>query len=61
MGILLRKRGCMVRAMCGVQLKDREIAKDLMLGFNKTLGQLAMAGNVHWHGHVFMRERVVMS
>ena len=44
--------------MCGVQLKDRKRAKDLMLrlGLNKTIDQLAMANSVHWHGHVLRRE-----
>ena len=37
-----------MRAMCGVQLKDREISKDLMLllGLNETMDQLAMANSV---------------
>ena len=35
----------MLKAMCGVQLKDRKGAEDLMvmLGLNDTIDQLAMA------------------
>ena len=38
----------MMRAMCGVQLKDRKSTKDLMLTLvlNETMGQLAMVNNV---------------
>ena len=39
----------MVRAMCGVQLKDRKRSTYLIF-------ILAMANNVHWHGHVLRRE-----
>ena len=48
----------MVRAMCGVQLKDRKRSMDLMfmLGLNETIHQLTMANNVHWYGHVLRRE-----
>ena len=28
----------------------------LMLGFNETINQLAMANNVQWYGHVLRRE-----
>ena len=28
----------------------------LMLGFNETIGQLAMDYSVHWYGHVLRRE-----
>ena len=28
----------------------------LMLGFNRTMDQLAMASSVHWYGHVLWRE-----
>ena len=47
-----------MRAMCGVHLKDREIAKDimLMLGLNETIDQLTMANSVHWYSHVLRRE-----
>ena len=45
----------MVRAMYGVQLKDRKSYSDLM--FMLCLGdQLAMASSVHWYGHVLRRE-----
>ena len=48
----------MVRAMCGVQLKDRKRSTDLtlMLGLNETIDQLAMANSVCWNGHVLRRE-----
>ena len=47
----------MVRAMCGVQLKDRKISTDLMfmLGLNETVDQLAMANSARWYGHVLRR------
>ena len=58
MEILRRTERSMVRAMCGVQLKDRERSTDfmLMLGFKETIDQLAMANSVHWYGHVLRRE-----
>ena len=45
MGILRRTERSLVRAMCGVQLKDRKIYVDLMfiLGLDDTIDQLAMA------------------
>ena len=48
----------MMRAMCGVQVKDRKRAKELMLmfGLNKAIDLLAMAISVHWYGHVLRRE-----
>ena len=48
----------MVRAMRGVQLKDRKRSTDLMfmLGLSETIDQLAMANSVRWYGHVLMRE-----
>ena len=48
----------MVRAMCGVLLKDRKRSMDLMfmLGLKETADQLAMANIVHWYGHVLRRE-----
>ena len=44
----------MVRAMCGVQLKDRKRSTDLMfmLGLNETIDQFAMANSFCWYGHV---------
>ena len=43
--------------MCGVQLlEDRKRAKDLMLGLNETIDQLATANSVRWNGHVLRRE-----
>ena len=50
----------MVRAMCGVQLKDRKIAKDLMmLGLNVTIDSFGHC-SVCWHSRV-MRLRGRMS
>ena len=48
----------MVRAMCGVQLKDRKRSMDLILvfGLNETIDQLAMANSVRWNCHVLRRE-----
>ena len=58
MGILRRTERSMVGVMCGVQLKDRKRANDLMLmmGLNKTIYRLAMANSVRWYGHVLRRE-----
>ena len=48
----------MVRAMCGVQLKDRKRSTHLMfmMGLSQTTDQLDMANSVCWYGHVFRRE-----
>ena len=49
----------MVRAMRGVQLKDRKGSMDISyidVGLNETIDQLAMANNVCWHGHLLRRE-----
>ena len=48
----------MVRAMCGVLLKDGKISMDLMfmLGLNESMDQLAIANSVRWCGHVLRRE-----
>ena len=40
--------------MCGVQLKGRNIDKDLSL--NETMDQLTMTNNVYWNGHVLTKE-----
>ena len=58
MGILQRTERSMVRAMCGIQLKDRKIYMDMMimLVLNKTIDHLAMANSVRWYGHVLKRE-----
>ena len=44
MGILQKTGRSIVRAMCGVQLKDRKISTYLMLilGLNETIDQMAM-------------------
>ena len=48
----------MVRAMCGVQLKDRKGSADFvfMLGLKEAIDQLAMANSIRWYGHVLNRE-----
>ena len=48
----------MVRAMCGVQLKDRKRSTDLMfmLDLSYAIDQLTMASSVHWYGYVLRRE-----
>ena len=48
----------MVRAMRGVQLKDRKRFTDLMamLGLIKAIDQLAIADSVHWYANVLRRE-----
>ena len=58
MGILRMTEGSMVRAMCGVQLKDRKRSRDLlfMLGLKESIDQLAMANSVHLYAHVLRRE-----
>ena len=47
-------RKSMVRPMYGVQLKDRKISTDmmLMLVWNETIDQLAIANSVPWYGHM---------
>ena len=57
MGILRRTERSIVRAMCGVQLKDRKRSTDLMSmqGLKETIDQLAMDNSVHWHGHILRR------
>ena len=49
MGILQRTERGIVRAMCGVQLKDRKRSIDLMflLGLIETIDQLAMENSVN--------------
>ena len=58
MEILQRTERSMVRAMCGVQLKDRKRSMDLMLmlGFRQIIDQSAMANSVRWYGNVLRRE-----
>ena len=47
-----------MRAICGVQFKDRKRSTDLMfvLGLMETKKLLAMTNSVHWYGHVLRRE-----
>ena len=48
----------MVRAMCGVQLKDRKRSLDLtfILNLNETINLFAMANSVRWHVNVLRRD-----
>ena len=47
-----------MRAMCGVQLKDKQRSTDLMfiLSLHETIDQMAMANSVCLYGHVLKRE-----
>ena len=55
MGILQRTERSMVRAMCGVQFKDRERSTDLMLmlGLKETIDHLTMTVCMTY-GHVLL-------
>ena len=48
-----------LKAMCGVQLKDRKKSVDLMFMFclNEAVDQLAVANSVCWYGHVWLLRR----
>ena len=48
----------MVRAMCGLQLKEIKRSTDLMfmLGLSETKDQSVMANSVRWYGQVLRRE-----
>ena len=48
----------MVRALCGVQIKDRKRPTDLMLmlGLSEAMDHLEMANSVRRGGHVLRRE-----
>ena len=54
MGILRMIERSMVRAVCGVQLKDKKRSMDfiLMLGLSETMEKLVMANSFRWYGHV---------
>ena len=56
-GISRRTEISVVRAMCGVQVKDRKRSTDLMfmLGLNETIDQLAIATSVRWYGNTKKR------
>ena len=56
MGILRTGR-CVVRTMCGVQLRDRKRDKDLMLMLymNESMNQMSMANCVYLYGIVLRR------
>ena len=51
-----------MRAMCGLQLKDRRRSKDftLMSGLKETIDQLAMANNVSKYDHVLREDGHVL-
>ena len=59
MGILRTERST-VRAMCGVQHKNRKRSMNMifMKGLTETIDQLTMANSVHCYGHVLRREDV---
>ena len=48
----------MVRAMCGIEIKDIKRAVDFnhMLASNETIDLLAMGNIVCWYSHVLSRE-----
>ena len=50
-----------MRAMCGVQLKDRERSMHwmLMLALSDMIDQWAMANGLSWYDHVVLREMVM--
>ena len=58
MKILRMAERLIVRAMCGVHLKDtkRSMNLMLMLDLNETMYHLLMACSVCWYGHVLRRE-----
>ena len=58
MEIVRRMERSMVRAMCGVQIKDREKYTDLMfmLGLKESIDQLALTISARCYGHVLRRE-----
>ena len=58
MAILRRTERAMVRAMCGVKLRDRRSTEDLreMLGLEEPLELRARANGVRWYGHVLRKD-----
>ena len=58
MEILRATERSMMIAICGVQLKDRKRATNLMLmlDLNETIDLSAMANSVDWYGDVLWRE-----
>ena len=58
MEVLRRTERYTVKAMCGVHIKGRKRAKDLMLifGLNDTTGHLAITNCLCWCCHVLRRE-----
>ena len=55
---LWRTEISLVRAMCGVQLKDSKRTIDLMyvVALSETIDQLTIENSVHWNGHVLRKE-----
>ena len=45
-----------MRAMCGIQQKDRIFKNLQMLKLNSAIYQLAMSNSVHYYGHVLQSE-----
>ena len=58
MAILRRTERAMVRAKCGVKLRDRRSTEDLreMLGLEEPLELRARANGVRWYGHVLRKD-----
>ena len=51
----------MVRAMCGVQLKDRKSqVLDSDVGFELNNASVGCGNFLHWHGYVLWREDSVV-
>ena len=59
MGILQMTERSILKAICGVQLKDRKKSMDLMFMFslNEAVDQLAVANSICWYGHVWLLRR----
>ena len=57
-GILLRTQRSMVKAMCGVQQKDKNTVMDsmLMLDLNETIDHIVVAKSMHWNGYVLRED-----
>ena len=56
--ILIRTERAMMRAMCGVKLKEKKNTKELMnmLGIAETIDMVAKGNGVRWYGHVLRRD-----
>ena len=56
--ILMRTERAMIRAMCGVKLKEKRNTKELMnmLGIAETIDMVAKRNSMRWYGHVLRRD-----